>query len=151
MIALALVLIAAALGAVAWTVHGAVGAIGGYFQGLAAVLEELGEPAELEQRRRLADLEDLVERLPQRWEEFKNAARRSEDRARKIVADAREELESLGYEHPGVEAQATELRLHDGARGQGEGVPSVPENVESPPVAAEDWRTQGLRRKFGAQ
>jgi len=54
---------------------------------------------------------------------------RAENRVRATVRRAREELDSLGVEHPGLEAEARELRLVDGGGGREEGVPSVPEGV----------------------
>lgn len=123
--------------------------LGGHFERLEAAVRATGEPAEADMRRRVADLEDLTERLPQRWEEFKNEARRAEDRARKIVGSAREELAEHGFEHAGVEAQARELHLVDAGGGEAEGLPAVPESMEGPEPTAEDWREAVRRRKFG--
>lgn len=120
---------------------------------LAEVVDALkvaGGPQEVEQSMRIAELEHAVDLLPQKWEEFRHAARRSEDRARKIVQSAREELEQAGFEHAGVEAQASELQLVDGSGSGLEGVQPVPQSVESDVPDPTDWREVARRRKFGA-
>lgn len=153
MVALALVLVALALGGGSYAVLGGLRVLGRqlgeYFEALDLAVRQTGEPAEAEVRRRLADLEDLVERLPARWEEFKNEARRAEGRARKIVESAREELAEHGFEHAGVEAQAAELRLVDAGGGGEEAVPAVRQDLESPPTAPSDWRSLARGVKFG--
>ena len=56
---------------------------------------------------------------------------RTERRIASTVARARKELRESGYDHPGVEAEAHELRNVDGGGGEGGGVPPVPEAVEA--------------------
>jgi len=56
---------------------------------------------------------------------------RAERRIRNAIQRARKELGKLGYEDPGLEAEASELRILDGD-GSGDGrVPVVPEEVEA--------------------
>lgn len=110
-------------------------------------LEEVAEGFQAPDIVRLRDLEDQVERLPKRWEEFKNEATRAESRARAIVRDARRELAESGYEHAALEAQGAELRLHDGDGGEGEGVQSVRRAVGGD--AQSDAVEALKRRKFG--
>lgn len=117
---------------------------------LVGVVESFREGPEARFSERLGELEHTVDLLPQRWEEFKNAARRSEDRARAIVRDAQKQLEELGLEHAGIEAQATELRVSDGGRGGVEELPAVREDLESHAAPVEDWRAALNRKKYGA-
>lgn len=147
----ALVILAAALVGLVATVHRAAALLLGLIQELAQDLGRIADGPEVPFSTRLADVEDQIERLPQRWEEFKNEARRAEGRARSIVADARKELEGLGFEHPGVEAQASELRIIDGGGSREEPVPTVHESVEGPADTPSDWRSAALRRKFYGQ
>lgn len=56
---------------------------------------------------------------------------RAENRIRATVRRAREELEEGGVRSPGLEAEARELSLFDGARGGESSVPTVPPNVAS--------------------
>jgi len=61
---------------------------------------------------------------------------RSENRVRAIVNGARRELASAGFEHAGVEAEASELRSLDGDAGEDDGVQLVPEDVGVPEETA---------------
>jgi len=54
---------------------------------------------------------------------------RDERRIKATVARARKELADSGFEHEGLEAEATDLRLVDGAGGDEQGVPAVPEEL----------------------
>jgi len=56
---------------------------------------------------------------------------RTERRIASTVARARKELRESGYDHPGVEAEAHELRNVDGGGGGDVGVPPVQEAVEA--------------------
>lgn len=116
---------------------------------LEATLGQIAAGPEVPFSQRLSDLEDLVERLPQRYEEFKNEARRAEGRARSVVSDALRQLDELGVEHAGISEQARELHLEDGGERGSEAVPAVRPQLESTPTAAEDWRSKALRKKFG--
>lgn len=60
-----------------------------------------------------------------------NRVQRSENRVRAIVQGARKELASHGFEHAGLEAEASQLHDVDGGGGDAEPVPAVPENVEA--------------------
>lgn len=100
-------------------------------------------------RTRIAELEHAVDLLPQRWEEMVHAAKRSENRTRALIRDARRELGESGIDSPALEAAAGQLRLLDDDGGGSEAVSAVHQNVESPRPAAPDWRTAGLMKKFG--
>ena len=91
---------------------------------------------------RLRDLEDLVDRLPQRWEEIKREASRLDGRARYAVTRAREELSTSGLADERLEDLAGELHLVDGNGVPPQEVPEVPENVAE--VEQHD-RQQGWR------
>ncbi len=54
---------------------------------------------------------------------------RAERRVRGVIQRARKELAKLGYEDPGLEAEAHELRAVDGDGGKDGGVPDVSEEV----------------------
>jgi len=54
---------------------------------------------------------------------------RAERRIRNAIQRARKELGKLGYEDPGLEAEASELRLLDGEGSGDGGLPAVPEEV----------------------
>lgn len=83
-------------------------------------------------QKQLRDLEDLVDRLPQRWELLKeeanaifNRARAAEERTRGAVNRARQELADRGLLDDGIEEQARELRLLDGGGSEEEGMPAM--------------------------
>ena len=57
--------------------------------------------------------------------------KRREGRIHATVRRASEELEQLGFTHPGVEAEARELQLLDGGGGEDEEMHAVPESVEA--------------------
>jgi len=75
---------------------------------------------------RIADLSVAVD------EGVKNV-QRSERRVRAVVQSARKELAEHGYEHAGLEAEATELRDINADGGENGAVPVVPESVEVDP------------------
>lgn len=145
------VLFVGALGVLAWGAPRVLTPFLGELRAIRGELSRIGEGPEAAFSQRLLEMEHTLELLPQRWEEFKNEARRAEGRARSIVDGARKELEGLGFEHPGLEEQARELRLVDGDPGPGEAVPTVRTEVESAAPEAESWRSLGVRRKFGGQ
>lgn len=77
---------------------------------------------------------------------------RSERRVRSTVARARKELKARGYDDPGLEAEAFELRDVNGDGGGAGGVPVVPEAVEPPSEQASTVRgvsVEQLRRARG--
>lgn len=147
---LAVVLVAAALLVLSWSLGRAAARFYPLFGEMSEALERMAEGPEVPFTQRLDLIEHQVELLPKRWEEFKNEARRAEDRARAVVRSAQKELEELGVEHPGVEGAARELQLVDDRGSRDEAVPPVRQNVEGAPAAPQDWRAAGLRRKFGA-
>jgi len=77
---------------------------------------------------------------------------RAERRVRGVIQRARKELGARGYEDPGLEAEAYELRAVDGDGGKDGGVPTVskevaevePEASSIPGVSAEQ-----LRKRWG--
>ncbi len=76
--------------------------------------------------------------------------KRREERVKATVRRAQKELAEVGYEHPGLEAEATELQLIDGGGGEDPGVPPMyedmadasqgPEPSSIPGVTAEQLR-----------
>lgn len=76
------------------------------------------------QGKRLADLVVAIAEGIERTD-------RAERRVRSVVQRARKELAKLGYEDPGLEAEAQELRLVDGDGGEEDGVRPVPASVET--------------------
>jgi len=108
-----------------------------------------GEQPE-DHERRFRDLEDAFERLPQKWEEYKNASIRAEGRARAIVKDVKRELDSLGLEHAGLEEQGRELQPIDGGGGSEQGVLPLSDGLESNQQPSEpDPVAELLALKFG--
>ena len=77
---------------------------------------------------------------------------RSERRIHATIKRARKELGKLGYEDPGLEAEAHELRLIDGDGGDDGGVPAVPgevAEVASAPSSIPGVTADILRRRWG--
>jgi len=54
---------------------------------------------------------------------------RTENRIKATIQRAKKELADGGHESPGLDAEARELRLVDGAGGEERGVPALPEEV----------------------
>ena len=105
---------------------------------------------------RFRDLEDLVDRLPQRWEEIKREASRLDGRARYAVTRAREELAERGLADERLEDLGRELQLVDGGGSPDGGVQPVREGVESvpqpdlfSPQPEPDWQSAARAVKFG--
>jgi hypothetical protein len=73
----------------------------------------------------LRELREDVDRLPAKWDEVEASIMRKENRIRATVRRAREELENRGFEDPGLEAEAAELRLVDGGGGPPGGMQPV--------------------------
>jgi len=77
---------------------------------------------------------------------------RAERRVRGVIQRARKELGARGYEDPGLEAEAYELRAVDGDGGKDGGVPTVPEKVaevEPAPSSIRGVSADQLRRRWG--
>lgn len=105
---------------------------------------------------RVRELEDLCDRLPAKWGEFAQLAKRAEERARAVVRSARKELEASGVDHAGLEAEAGELRLlDDDGGGDGEvqpvrgGMARTPRPAEEPPPLT--WEQQTIAYKYGGK
>jgi len=76
---------------------------------------------------------------------------RAERRVRGVIQRARKELGARGYEDPGLEAEAYELRAVDGDRGKDGGVPTVPEEVaavEPAPSSIKGVSADLLRKRW---
>ena len=102
--------------------------------------------------RRVDALEDTIDSLPTKWEEFEKAVARREARVRQVVYRARQELEERGLVDPGIEAEAQELLSLDGNGSPDGGVQQVRETVEAvegQPAPEEDWDTLTKRKKYG--
>ena len=77
---------------------------------------------------------------------------RSERRVKATVARARKELKERGYTDPGLEAEAHELRVVDGDRGEDGAVQPVPTEMAEPADAPSSVRgvsASDLRRVRG--
>jgi len=77
---------------------------------------------------------------------------RAERRVRGVIQRARKELGKLGYDDPGLEAEAHELRILDGDGGADGRVPAVPEEVaevESAPSSIRGVSAEQLRKRWG--
>ena len=76
---------------------------------------------------------------------------RAERRVRGVIQRARKELGKLGYEDPGLEAEAHELRAVDGDGSKDSGVPPVSEEVaavEPAPSSIRGVSAELLRRRW---
>jgi hypothetical protein len=106
-------------------------------------------------RQEIRDLEDLVDRLPQRWEEIQRESARLDARARYAVQRTRKELEERGLADERLDELDTELRLIDGDRGGDGPVRAVPGSVaqDQPtpdvPTGDEDWQQRTRALKWG--
>jgi len=77
---------------------------------------------------------------------------RAERRIRNAIQRARKELAARGFDDPGLEAEAHELRVVDGDGGSDGGVPAVSEEVaevESAPSSIRGVSADQLRRRWG--
>lgn len=107
-------------------------AVGGSIDASRAELARLADAWEGDAktvRQEIRDLEDLVDRLPQRWDEIRKEAARLDSRARHHASRALRELAESGVSDTGLEAVGAELHLVDGGPGGSEGVPAVPPGV----------------------
>ncbi len=111
-------------------------------------LEELG----VAQDSQLSELQTKIKDLLFAVETGVERVDRAERRVRGVIQRARKELGARGYEDPGLEAEAYELRAVDGDGGKDGGVPPVPEEVAA--VGAEASSIKGvsaelLRKRWG--
>ena len=77
---------------------------------------------------------------------------RAERRVRGVIQRARKELGARGYEDPGLEAEAYELRAVYGDGGKDGGVPAVPEEVATvggAPSSIKGVSAELLRKRWG--
>lgn len=102
-------------------------------------------------------LEDLKKQLRDTNVAVSEGIERTERTERRIastVARARKELRESGFDHPGVEAEAYELRAVDGGGSEGGGVQPVPGPVAADPNEPSSIRgvpASTLRRVRGFQ
>jgi len=88
-------------------------------------LEELGVAQDAHLDQLTTQIKDLTFAVSEGIERTDRAERR----VRGVIQRARKELGARGYEDPGLEAEAYELRTVDGDGGKDSGVPAVPEEV----------------------
>jgi len=111
-------------------------------------LEELG----VAQDATLDDLHTKIKDLTFAVSEGIERTDRAERRVRGVIQRARKELGARGYEDPGLEAEAYELRAVDGDGGKGEEVPAVPKEVATVGGAASSIKgvsAEILRKRWG--
>ncbi len=88
-------------------------------------LEELGVAQDAHLDQLTTQIKDLTFAVSEGIERTDRAERR----VRGVIQRARKELGARGYEDPGLEAEAYELRAVDGDGGKDSGVPAVSEEV----------------------
>jgi len=88
-------------------------------------LEELGVAQDAHLDQLTTQIKDLTFAVSEGIERTDRAERR----VRGVIQRARKELEARGYDDPGLEAEAHELRLVDGDGSKDGGVPPVSEEV----------------------
>lgn len=123
--------------------------------GLQAAVQrgESGPGTVTEQRFR--DLEDLVARLPARWEDVKREASRLDSRARYAVSRTRKELAARGLADERLDELGDELGDVDGDGGDDGGLLSMSKEVADIPRIPQhsspsgDWQALARARKFG--
>jgi len=111
-------------------------------------LEELGVAQDAHLDQLTTQIKDLTFAVAEGIERVDRAERR----VRGVIQRARKELGDRGYEDPGLEAEAHELRNVDGDGSKDGGVPAVPEEVAE--VGGEASSIKGvsadlLRRRWG--
>jgi hypothetical protein len=74
---------------------------------------------------------------------------RAENRIRATIGRARKELEEVGVEHPGLEAEYAELSVLDGGGGQSAPMPQMHENVVPTQSSVPGVSPDQLRRVRG--
>jgi len=111
-------------------------------------LEELG----VAQDSQLSQLDRQIKELLFAVETGVERVDRAERRVRGVIQRARKELGARGYEDPGLEAEAYELRAVDGDGGKDGGVPAVPQEMAAVEPEASSIRgvpAETLRRRWG--
>jgi len=111
-------------------------------------LEELG----VAQDAHLSELQTKIKDLTFAVSEGIERTDRAERRVRGVIQRARKELGKLGYEDPGLEAEAHELRVVDGDGSADGGVPAVSEEVaevDAAPSSIQGVTADQLRRRWG--
>ena len=111
-------------------------------------LEELASA----QERTAADLHQEIKALTFAVSEGIERTDRAERRIRNAIQRARKELGARGYEDPGLEAEANELRAVDGDGSKDGGVPPVPKEVAEVEPEASSIRgvsAELLRKRWG--
>lgn len=128
----------------------------GHLSDIRIAFEMLAEEGAGTVRTRIGDLEDLVDRLPTRWEEIKAESARLDARARYAVGRVRKELEERDLQHDGIESLAGELRLVDGDGSESDGMLAVRADVEEVPGPDSSdqptpvgWEEAARMKKFG--
>jgi len=100
-------------------------------EAIAGALEDAqSAPAEVGEDPRITTIQLKIDELTAALSEGILRVQRSENRVRAIVTGARKELAEHGFEHPGIEAEASELQQHDDPDSKAEPVQPVPESVD---------------------
>jgi len=111
-------------------------------------LEELGVAQDAHLDQLTTQIKDLTFAVSEGIERTDRAERR----VRGVIQRARKELGARGYEDPGLEAEAYELRAVDGDGGKDGGVPAVSKEVAEVEPTASSIRgvpAETLRRRWG--
>lgn len=98
---------------------------------------------------RIESTEDRIEDLTLAVAEGIKHVERAENRIRATVSRARKELEEVGVESPGLEAEYRELSLIDGGGGQNGGMPEMHQNVVPAQSSVPGVSPDQLRRVRG--
>lgn len=101
---------------------------------------------------RLSELDQKIKELTFAVSEGIERTDRAERRIRNAIQRARKELAARGFDDPGLEAEAHELRIVDGEGGEDRGVPAVSEEVAAVEGAASSIKGVSadlLRRRWG--
>lgn len=100
--------------------------------------------------------EQMIEALEERIDTLRLAVaegiqhvERSENRIKATVRRAREKFAEEGFESPGLDAEAAELRLIDGGGGEEGELPAVRQSVESPQSSIPGVTPEQLRSARG--
>ena len=111
-------------------------------------LEELGVAQDAHLDQLTTQIKDLTFAVSEGIERTDRAERR----VRGVIQRARKELEARGYDDPGLEAEAHELRIVDGDGSKDGGVPPVSEEVAAVGGAASSIKgvsAEILRKRWG--
>lgn len=149
---------AALLGLFFWLGRAALGIFGELAGSVTAIGDRVAralDDGEGTVRQEIRDLEDLVDRLPARWEDIKREAARLDARARYAVDRARQELAERGLADERLDDVGAQLRLLDGEGGELGGMQPVPTEMarapEPPPAEPASWEDRARMRKFGGR